>query len=97
MVKEIKWTPEAERTFESVINYLKIEWSEKEVASFVESTDTVIDYIAEYPYMFRRAGKKNIREALITPHNLLIYKILKHEIHLITFWDTRQHPRKKKY
>ena len=39
----------------------------------------------------------NVHEALITSHNLLIYKVYPTRIDLLTFWDTRQHPQKKKY
>lgn len=45
--------------------------------------------------MFRRIGKRNLYEALITPHNLMIYKLVSDEIHIITFWDTRRNPRVK--
>ncbi len=46
--------------------------------------------------MFRKAHELEIHEAVITPHNLLIYKIYPTHIDLITFWDTRQDPVKKK-
>lgn len=47
--------------------------------------------------MFRATNKKNVHEALVTPHNLLIYKVYAHQIEIITFWDTRRNPRKKKF
>lgn len=97
MAKEIRWTPEAIETFERVIEYLKDEWSEKEIENFVTATDKVIEYISDHPGMFRKTEHKNMREALVTPHNLLIYKILSSRIDLIAFWDTRQHPSKKKW
>ncbi|MEP7171700.1 MAG: hypothetical protein ABI855_20170 [Bacteroidota bacterium] len=97
MVKEIRWTPESVDTFNNVIEYLLNEWSEHEVEAFVTSTDKVIEYISDHPKMFRKTNRKNIREALVTPHNLLIYKILSTHIDLITFWDTRQHPGKKQW
>ena len=97
MVKEIRWTAEAADSFSRIIEYLKNRWSEREVENFVTSTDKVIEYISRHPKMFRKTNRKNIREALVTPHNLLIYKITSSQIHLLTFWDTRQHPRKKKW
>ena len=96
MVKEIKWTPEAVESFRRVIEYLLGNWTEREVENFVTATDKVIEYISEHPKMFRKTNLKNIREALVTPHNLLIYKITSTHIDLITFWDTRQHPQKRK-
>ncbi len=97
MAKEIRWTEESIKTFNSVIEYLQKEWTEKEIENFVKATDRVISYISDNPQMFRKTNKKNVHEALVTPHNLLIYKIYSSHIDLITFWDTRQHPYKKKF
>ena len=97
MVKEIIWSPESERTFFKVIEYLRLKWTEREVENFIEATENIIKYISVNPLMFRKTNKKNIHEALITPHNLLIYKIYSDKIFLITFYDTRQSPKKKKF
>ena len=72
MVKEIIWSPESERTFFKVIEYLRLKWTEREVDNFIEATENIIKYISVNPLMFRKTNKKNIHEALITPHNLLI-------------------------
>ena len=96
MAQEVRWTAESVDAFYRIINYLEKEWTQREVENFVRATDRVIEYIAIHPHMFRGTNKKNIREALVTPHNLLIYKIPPTHIDILTFWDTRQHPRKKK-
>lgn len=96
MAKEIIWSPQSEATFYKVVEYLQEHWSENEVDNFLAATEKVINYISEHPLMFRKTNKKNIREALVTPQNLLIYKIYADHIVLITFYDTRQSPRKKK-
>ncbi len=97
MAKEIIWSPRSEATFYNVIEYLQAKWTDKEIDNFLNATENVINYISEFPLMFRKTNKKNIHEALITPHNLLIYKIYPDHIFLITFYDTRQSPRKKKF
>ena len=97
MAKEIIWSPRSEATFYKVLEYLQDSWTEKEVDNFLTATEKVISYISEYPLMFRKTNKKNIHEALVTPQNLLIYKIYVDHIVLITFYDTRQSPRKKKF
>lgn len=97
MALQIIWTPEADKEFQRIITYLEKEWSEKEIIQFVETTDKIIDYISEYPLMFRKTDKRNVHEALVTEHNLLVYKVYKDRIDLITFWDTRRDPEKKKF
>lgn len=97
MAKEIIWSPQSESTFYKVLEYLQENWTEKEINYFLAATEKVINYIAENPLMFRKTNKRNIHEALVTPQNLLIYKIYSNHIVLITFYDTRQSPRKKKF
>jgi plasmid stabilization system protein ParE len=95
MVKEIRWTPEALITFKRIITYLEENWTENEIERLISSTEKVIVFISQNPLMFRSSGVKNIREALITPHNLMLYKSKAKSIDILLFWDTRQHPRKK--
>ena len=97
MAKRIRWTFEAEETFERVIAYLEQEWSEKEIIRFVRSTEKILQLISHYPEIFRRSGKqKNVHEALVTRHNLLLNKVYPRHIDLLVFWDTRQNPRENK-
>ncbi len=95
MAKEIRWTPGAEESFEKVISYLDSNWSEKEINHFIDATERVIEFISEYPLMFRKSAKRQIHEALITEHNLFLNRVKKNHIELLTFMDTRKNPRKK--
>ena len=97
MVKEIKWSQESADTFNKIIDYLETDWSVKEIEKFLASTETVLRLISENPKIFRRTSKKNVHEVLVTPHNLMIYKIIGERIDIITFWDTRMNPKKKKH
>lgn len=95
MVKKIIWTPQAEKSFDSVITYLRENWSEKEIINFVAKANSVIQHVTRFPLSYRGAGKEDIREALITKQNLLLYRISGGTIYLLYFWDTRKKPLKK--
>ena len=95
MVKKIIWTPEAESSFESVIGYLQEHWSEREIIKFIQRAEIVIRHIERHPLSYRTAGKEDVREALVTKQNLLLYRIQGKEIYLLSFWDTRKNPAKK--
>ena len=41
--------PEAELTYKTVIAYLTQNWSEKEIATFIDRTDEVIQFITQTP------------------------------------------------
>ena len=65
MVKEIRWTLEAEESFGRVIGYLQRSWTEKEIENFVMSTVKILDYIAEHPQMFRKTNKRMCMKHLL--------------------------------
>ncbi|CAG5008085.1 hypothetical protein DYBT9275_04190 [Dyadobacter sp. CECT 9275] len=83
--------------FHGVITYLEENWDGTVIRDFVLRTEKVILLISEHPEMFRQISESNtIREAVITKHNLLLYKVFNNKIVLLAIFDTRQHPRKKK-
>jgi plasmid stabilization system protein ParE len=96
MAKKIIWSNEAIKSFDDVLGYLKENWTEKEIDNFILQTGAAVDLISEFPFMFRKYNKHNIRAALITKHNLLVYKVYRTQIIILNFWDTRQNPSKKK-
>ena len=95
MARQIIWLPKSEERFDEIIFYLQKNWTEKEVSNFIKRTETVLNLISAFPRLCRRSKKKNIYEALITKHNLLLYRITRNNIELITFFDTRQDPKKR--
>lgn len=97
MAKEIIWTPEAEKTHDAVIQYLAEKWSAKEVKKYIEKVNTIVHHISTHPLAYRSAGKEDVREAVITKHNILLYRVSGQSIYLLYFWDTRKnHARKPK-
>ena len=97
MVYEIVWTRQAEIRFLEVSEYLISEWSFKELQDFYFALEKNLDALVAYPYSFRISSGNANREALITRHNLLVYKVENNQIILLTIWDTRMNPQKRKY
>lgn len=95
MAYEIIWLPKAEERFSTIIYYLEQNWTEKIVADFIRKTNQKLFEIQQRPKMYRRSAKISIYEALITKHNLLLYRIKGNKIELLTFFDTSQDPKKK--
>jgi plasmid stabilization system protein ParE len=94
---EIIWSPEAIDSFDGVIDYLKERWTEKEAKKFVTITENTINHISQNPYLFKGSEKDNLREAVITKQNILLYQINESLkiVELLIFWDTRQNPKRK--
>lgn len=75
MAKPIKWTPEALRTYVAILRHLEKHWTAREVARFNTQLDHVLSIISTFPRGARRGGSDAIREALVMPWNLLIYRV----------------------
>jgi plasmid stabilization system protein ParE len=91
-VKKVFWTPDAERTFSNVIDFILVKWTGKEVKKFTSATQKTVIQIAKTPEMFVSSEHKHIRKAVITKHNSLYYQVKKDSIHLLIFWDNRKNP-----
>jgi len=96
MAFKIRWTPEAEESFDKIIDYLENNWTETEVQNFVRNANSVIQHIAKNPLMFKASAKINTRIGFITKHNSLFYRINQVDklIILLSFWDNRRDPKK---
>jgi plasmid stabilization system protein ParE len=97
MAKKIIWSSRAISSFDKIINYLEKEWTQREIAKLVSNTQKVLEQIESGSIKFKSSGRRDIHEVLITKHNLLIYRLKKNQIDLLVFYDTRQHPKKKKF
>lgn len=99
MAYKIRWTTEAESTFDSIIEYLERRWTDREIINFVNKTNHLLDQIAYHPEMFRSSGRKKIRVGHVSPQTSLFYQINYDEkqILLLSFWDNRKDPAKRNF
>ena len=97
MAYKIIWSPEAIDTFDKIIKYLSENWSAKEISNFIDDAEHTLLLLEKNPFLFRGSTKENVHEALITKQNLLLYQISESgkKVELISFWDTRQNPKRK--
>jgi plasmid stabilization system protein ParE len=95
MAYKIVWLPTAEKRFDEIIAYLEQAWTAKEIEALIHKTNEVIAILSVSPVSFRKSPGKKIHEVLVTKHNLLLYRIKGKRVELLTFFDTRQHPKKK--
>ncbi len=96
MVKTIIWNRRASDNFNSIIAYLQKNWGDKVTRNFVTHTYQIIELLALNPEMGSiEYAEKQIRGIVITKHNTLFYRVEEEKLILLTFFDNRQHPRKK--
>jgi plasmid stabilization system protein ParE len=97
---KITWTPKALQSYFGIFNFLTQRWTKKEVETFVDQTDRIIEQISENPYMFVATDKRrNLRKGYVNELVSMFYKVYprKKEIELLRFWDNRQDPKKREY
>lgn len=96
----IVWTDKADETFDQINAYILAKFSQKEVDDFVLKSYEVLKVIQSHPKLYPVSRLKNyraVRKAVIHPHSTLYYRITnKTTITLVTFWDNRKNPKKKK-
>ncbi len=93
MALSVRWTPEAEASFDAVCVYLADAWGEGERRRFVRRTDALIEVIRRQPELFRSARHdRDLRVALVHPHTSMIYRTTGQAIIVLLFVDNRSDP-----
>ena len=97
MAYKIIWSPEAEDTFDCILEYLEKNWTRKEIIKFIKETERTIEFLKQNPYLFRASEKENIHEVLISKQNLLLYQVSSKDrkVELLGFWVTKKNPKGK--
>lgn len=97
MAYQVIWSLEAMNSFDSIVEYLKISFSEKEVSRFVKLVNRRLLLMEKFP----KAGKKvtkafQRRKIVLHKRTTLYYRVFERnkEVRLLVFFDTRQNPRK---
>mgnify|MGYP000851673347 CR=1 FL=1 len=97
MGRQVIWTPRAEEDLQRICRYLSAEWGSTVLNTFLDTVDGTVERIRIFPHLFRSSGKADVREALITKHNLLFYRVTADRIFLLTIWDTRRNPESRPF
>ena len=95
---KIVWSQKAIQSFDANIEYLQINWTDKEIRNFVELVDKKILLLSKQPQIgsIRNIKHQHIRTTLVHKRISLIYryKSTRKEIELLLFWNTAQNPKK---
>ncbi len=99
MAFKIRWSEEAEESFDDVIQYLENKWTDKEIRNFVQKANKVIRQIQDSPYQFKGSTVESVRKALVNKHVSLFYNVNEKDniIILYSFWDNRKDPNKLQF
>lgn len=94
---KVVWTREAEESFNRILDYLLEVWTPKEALAFIDIVDDTVHKITVNPKIFKVSQYDNYsREAFITKHTTMFYRILEKVIEIEYFWGNFQDPQKIK-
>jgi plasmid stabilization system protein ParE len=92
MSLEVFWSDDAKETFDSIVLFIEIKWSEKQAQVFVRQTQKILSLISNQPEMYKASINTSVRQAIITSQTSMFYEIHKDYITILFFWDNRQEP-----
>ncbi len=90
-------SPTARRKLDALLDYLQDQWSEKVKQEFIIKLDRSIERVATHPKSCPQSRKfKGLYKCVVTRQTSIYYRITEQEIQIITLFDNRQNPSKRK-
>lgn len=76
MTYKIFWTEEAVKNLEEILDYLILNWSQKEVDSFKQKLNKHLELISRFPLMFPVSSyNPRLRKAVMTKQTTIFFEI----------------------
>lgn len=90
------WTPEAHDTLAQIVSYLDAS-NPSAGDTLLIQVDKSLALIARMPYMHAAVPEKpGLRRCVVDRHTALYYRVAGEQVELLSFFDTRQDPSKRK-
>jgi plasmid stabilization system protein ParE len=90
---EIKFTPEAEETYDAITEQLRERWGDSFVMKLEVKVLKCLNDVLITPQMYPVIEEKNeIRKCVLHKNCSMLYRIFDDSILVICFWDNRQDP-----
>ena len=98
MVRLVVWSKNADRKFDTLIDYLSAEWGESVTKAFVKRTFDFLDLLVDFPEIGSiENANRQIRGFVLTKHVTVFYKVKGNRVVILNFYNNRQNPNKKLY
>ena len=92
----IVWTKKAQRRLGEILDYIQLEFGDSARESFREKTKDFTGLLSEFPEIGTEEIKdKRLRGFQLTKQTRLFYRLKDNRIIILTFFDSRQDPKKR--
>ena len=92
---KILWTDFAKDELQNVIEYLELNFSEKELKRLAQKIESTTELISQNPKLFPKSDKKDVFRVSILKFNTMYYRIKDNTIEILSFFSNRQNPDKR--
>jgi plasmid stabilization system protein ParE len=94
---KIFWTDLALSELEETITYLGENWTDRELKNLAVEIENTLLLLSSNPVIFQVSDiKKDIRRAVVARYNNLYYRINADTVELLSFYNNRKNPKKRK-
>ena len=93
---EILWTDLALEELSETVEYLKREFSQKEIDNLGDEIERITSIISQNPNIFPNSDRLKTRKAVILKFYTLYYRIMNDQVEILSFFSNRQSPDKMK-
>jgi plasmid stabilization system protein ParE len=95
--KSLIWSTRALTEYRKLVEYLLDEWNAEIAAKVTNELDQAVNRIQTSPEQFPFQVKaRNIRRCVMSPQTSIFFKATKTSIEVISLFDNRQDPKKRK-
>jgi plasmid stabilization system protein ParE len=92
---EVIWTTRAENGYDRIVNYLKEEWTDREIRNFIIETRKFLKLLQNNPHLLQpSASRKNVFRGPMNRLTIVTYRIRprKKLIEILNIRGSRQKP-----
>jgi len=88
---KVFWTEEAINNLEAILNYLKENWTQREIDNFKKKLGKQIDLIEKNPRLFPLSKYNGrLRKAVLSKQLTIFYELSGQVIYLVYLFNTKQ-------
>ena len=97
MVEAVIWSKRAERLYMEMLDYLATEASFQAAENFDKAVRKTIDGLKQNPGSGRPTKSKTVRVINVVKYRQMFYRQSGKTLHIVAFFDVRQHPDKRPF
>jgi len=95
-ISKVVWSEEATENLKKIIQFLKENWTEKEIRKFAKKLEKQISIIKSQPHSFPKANNFDVRRSVMTKQTSIYYNIHQDTLQIVSIFDNRQNLQKLK-